>query len=349
MVTKKFIVTATTLVALSLNLSADGLKHSLKHVLSQKDDTTLVDLSGLDINAKPVPQHPIAMNTRSPKAIVAIANNTPIRKSVLNSLLKKVSHGKVKDFDLLPPKQKKMLVQQYYLPKYVSSLAIANIPKKERYEIYKAVWMRKKASSIDIKESDIKDSYEKMLSQAKMAHQVDMVPPYDNIKDRIKMQLLDDAMTKYILKDAKVEVSDPNPMQIAGSINGEFVSVDDVEPIVQKISRGKATWNRLNPMDKKRILEMIATKKLTESIALKELSLDEKYNAISNAWLQKQLKNKDIKVSDKELKKAYKVFKKQFKKGKIPSFEEIKPTLKMELARDKYMQQLMKQIKVKLK
>ena len=343
----------TTLAALLvggvllLPLQADALKNSLHSILQKKSQTQLVDLSGLDINAKPKPLHPQSLTSRPANTIVAVANGKEIKKSTLDKFLLKASKGKVRDFDLLPPKQKTMLVRQYYLPKYIASQAISQIPKEKRYEIYKAVWMRKKASTIKIKDGDVKKAYDEMLSQAQANNQANLIPAYDNIKDRIKMQLLDDKMTAYILKDAKIEVAEPNPMGIAGNINDEFVSVSDVEPIVRQISRGKATWSRLNPVDKKRILEMVATQKLAQKVALRELSLDEKYNAISNVWLQDKIK--DIKVSNKELQKAYKRVKRGYKKGKVPSFEEIKPTLQMEVARDKYMQKLIKHIKVKLK
>jgi hypothetical protein len=343
---KKSSVAVSLIAILSLSaLQADGLKNSLLKVLKQKDDTHLVDLSGLDINAKPIPKQPMALNSRPANTIVAIVEGKSIKKSTLDKFLAKVSNGKVKDFDMLQPKQRKMLVQQYYLPKYIASQAIAQIPKEKRYEIYKAIWMRKKASSIKISEEQIKQLYEQMSSQANATHQ--MLPPYQNIQDRIKMQLIDDEMTKYILKDANITLSEPNPMQIVGSIDGDFVSVGDVEPIVQKISRGKAHWNMLNPSDKKRVLEMIAVQKIAQKVALKELSLDEKYNAISNVWIQEQIK--DIIISQKDIKKAYQKLKKRYKKGKVPSYDEAKESLKMELARDKYMQRLIKQIKVKLK
>jgi hypothetical protein len=346
MLIKKSFVAVGLMAILSLStISADGLKNSLLKVAKQKNDTQLVDLSGLDINAKPIPKQPIAPKSRPSNTVVAVVDGKNIKKSTLDKFLAKASKGKINNFDLLPPKQQKMLVQQYYLPKYIVSQAISQIPKEQRYEIYKAVWMRKKATSIKIPEAKIKQVYDDMASQASLAHQ--MLPPYQNIKNRIKMQLIDDEVTKHILKDANVTVSDPNPMQIAGSIDGDFVSVSDVEPIVERISRGKAHWNMLNSSDKQRILEMVAVKKLAQKVALKELSLEEKYNAISNVWLQDKIK--DIKIPQKDIKKAYKKVKRRYKRGKAPSYDEIKESLKMELARDKYMQKLMKQIKVKLK
>jgi hypothetical protein len=346
MLIKKSFMTLSLIAIVSLStVQASGLKNSLLKVAKQNDNTHLVDLSGLDINAKPIPKQPVAPKTRPGKTIVAIVEGKSIKKSILDKFLVKASRGKVRDFDLLPPKQKKMLVQQYYLPKYVPSKAIAEIPRTKRYEIYKAVWMRKKATSIKIPESKIKQIYEDMASQASMSNR--MLPPYKNIKDRIKMKLIDDEVTNMILKDANVTVSKPNPMQIAGSINGDFVSVSDVEPIVERISHGNANWDMLNSNDKQRVLDIIAVKKLAQKVALKELSLDEKYNAISNVWLQEKVKN--IKIPEKEIKKAYKRVKRRYKKGKAPSYNKIKESLRIELARDKYMQKLMKQIKVKLK
>jgi len=347
MVIRKILTASLISGMLFSPLVADRLKNSLSNVLKHKDTTPLVDLSGLDINAKTNSTQYMKPVTRSSNAIVANVNGKDIVKSKLDKFLYKVSNKKIKDFDLLQPKQQIMLIKQYYLPHYIASLAIQDIPKDQRYELYRSIWMRKKTSQINISEEDMQKTYQTMLENAQLNHQEQLIPPYDNIKDKIKIQLLDDAIKKYVLKDATIELSEPNPMGIVGSINGEFVSLSEVEPIVKQITRGQASWNMLNPIDKRRILEMIATKKLSVSIAVDELSLEEKYNAISNIWLQKKIR--DISVSDDELVSAYKEFKKRYKQGNPPSFEDIKQNLKLEVARDKYIKQIMKNMKIKLK
>jgi len=348
MIRKNFLVTLAIYCSLSLYLfGTDKLKHSLTSILKHKEDTKLVDLSGLDINGKPKPLQPVGINSRPSNTIVALANGKKLKKKVLDDYLSKVTKGKIKDFDLLPPKQKKVLVQQYYLPKYIGALALQEIPKKDRLEVYQALWMRKKADSINISSSEIKDVYDNMVLGMKQRNPNAIVPPFENIKDRLKLQILDEKVTNYVLSNANVEVSEPNPMQIAGTINGDFVSVDEVEPIVKQLSHGKASWQRLHQRDKQQVLEMIATKKLMPSVAMKELSYQDKINAISNIWMQKKISSIDIK--EKDIKKAYKKFVKHYKKGKKPSYDEVKNDIKMQLARDKYMKKLMKQIKVKLK
>ena len=59
------------------------------------------------------------------------------------------------------------------------------------------------------------------------------------------------------------------------------------------------------------------------------------------------------KVSDKELKSAYDKIKKSAKKAKskqkVPEFEELKETLKMQIGKEKVIAGLMKSAKIKLK
>jgi hypothetical protein len=66
-----------------------------------------------------------------------------------------------------------------------------------------------------------------------------------------------------------------------------------------------------------------------------------------------QSKVMKTKVSDKELKSAYDKIKKSSKKAKskkkLPSFEELKNTLHMQIAKEKVVANLMKTAKIKLK
>jgi tyrosyl-tRNA synthetase len=117
--------------------------------------------------------------------------------------------------------------------------------------------------------------------------------------------------------------------------------------LVSQLTQGKARWNTLRDADREKILEMMATKESIPKLAMREIPYDEKISAISNYYLAEHIK--DIKVSDKEIKKAYKKVKSRYKKSKAPSFDKIKESLKMEIARDIYIKRLMKQIKVKLK
>jgi len=350
MMIKKTLVALSLIGILPLTPSLLNASSSLHSILTKKEDTPLVDLSGLDVSAKPKPLHPQSLQSipsRPASSVVAIVNGVSIKKGTLDKYISKITKGKIKNFDLLPPKQKKVLVQQYYLPKYLGSLALNTIPRKDRVEIYKSIWMRKKASSFKISDKEIKAYYDKMVEQMSSRGANTIIPPFDNIKDRLKIQLLDEKMTKYVLSKVKVELSEPNPMGIVGSIDGKFLSIDDVEPLVSQLTQGKARWNTLRDADREKILEMMATKESIPKLAMREIPYDEKISAISNYYLAEHIK--DIKVSDKEIKKAYKKVKSRYKKSKAPSFDKIKESLKMEIARDIYIKRLMKQIKVKLK
>jgi len=79
------------LVFFTATVSADGLKNSLTNMMNKKDTTpNMVDLSRLDVNAKPQVRKP---KTRSSKAVVATVNGTKIIKKNADAYLKKRTNG----------------------------------------------------------------------------------------------------------------------------------------------------------------------------------------------------------------------------------------------------------------
>ena len=137
----------------------------------------------------------------------------------------------------------------------------------------------------------------------------------------------------------------------AGTINGMEVSVAEANKALNVISRGQATWDKISPTQKEQVLKMIAPSKLAAAKAQKELSKDEKNIALSNLWMQKKMSQTEI--SDEEAKKAYGKMKTAAKKAnskkKFPPFEAVKKSIKMKLAQEKIVAQLMKKAKIKLK
>ena len=100
-----------------------------------------------------------------------------------------------------------------------------------------------------------------------------------------------------------------------------------------------------------KLLNMIAPSKLVEAAAKKDLKSKDTEVAFSNFWMQNKVMKTE--VSDKELRSAYDKIRKSAKKAKskqkIPKFEELKNTLKMQIAKEKVISGLMKSAKIKLK
>lgn len=139
--------------------------------------------------------------------------------------------------------------------------------------------------------------------------------------------------------------------QTAGTVNGMEISVDEANKALNVISRGQASWDKISKEQREQVLKMIAPSKLAAIKAKKDLSQEEKNIALSNLWMQKKMS--EIKLSDKEVKDAYMKLKAAAKKAnpkkQFPPFEAAEKSIKMKLAQEKVVADLMKDAKIKLK
>jgi len=127
------------------SLSADALKNSLDNILHQKDSAGIVNLNGINLGMKPRPKEDIVRTThksRPGSAVIGTYNDgKPVHKKEADKYLKKVSKGKIEDIDLLPRKQRLLIlkdVQKIYAMKHFksrsSSAIIATVNGEEIYK-----------------------------------------------------------------------------------------------------------------------------------------------------------------------------------------------------------------------
>jgi len=139
--------------------------------------------------------------------------------------------------------------------------------------------------------------------------------------------------------------------ETAGTVNGMEISVAEANQALNVLSRGQATWNTISPQQKEQVLKLIAPSKLAAVKAKKELTTEEKNLALSNLWMQKKIS--ETKISDDEVKKAYEKLKASAKKANpkrvFPPYSAAEKSVKMKLAQEKVVSDLMKHAKIKLK
>lgn len=111
---KSLIAIGLSIFVLTSPVVADALKNSLTNLLNEKDSTGMVNLDGISINGKARPQtsRNNFVKSRSPDAIIATVKGYEIRKKEADAFLKKVTKGKVNDFDRLPEEQQKVVIQE---------------------------------------------------------------------------------------------------------------------------------------------------------------------------------------------------------------------------------------------
>jgi len=345
---KKFFVALLATIGLfTTAVSADGLKNSLTNMMNKKDTTPgMVDLSRLDVDGKAHMQQP---KTRSSKAVVATVNGKKVIKKDADAYLSKRTKGQVKNFDLLPKKQRIRLLQEMSIEKLAEDAAKKELTDQEKTAIFSRMWMQKQASKNPVTDAQVKEVYDNLKKRAIESNSTKPIPEFEKIKTSMKMQMSEKAIIGKLMKDVKITLIDAN--MIAGSINGTYISIDDANNALQAVSKGKSTWGSIPKADKERVLQMIAPSKLIESKVKTALSSKEKNIALANFWMQNKIMK--TKVSEKELKSAYGKIKQASKKAKskrkLPSYAQLKNTLHMQIAKEKVISDLMKNAKIKLK
>ena len=119
------------------------------------------------------------------------------------------------------------------------------------------------------------------------------------------------------------------------TVNGYAIDEKEANAFLKVATKGKVTYKRLKRKDKKSLVERLAVDKLVLKTAMKEISKKEQENIIAGYWLRQ--KASKYKVSNKEVKKAYKKNKRYFKdkKGKIIPYSKVKAMIKNSIAQKK--------------
>ncbi len=192
---------------LSSSASADALKNSLTNIMKTDDSVPMLDLSNINLDAKPKPVKRVIKN-RSPKTIVGTVNGHKIIKKDADAYLKQRTKGKVTNYDAMPNKQKKMLLQEMGLPYLAYDMAKKELTELEKESVLNRAWMQKEARNIKIKDIDIKRVYNQIKMQNVDANSTEPIPPFEAIKERLRMQMIEKQMMTKLMQNVKIEVAE---------------------------------------------------------------------------------------------------------------------------------------------
>jgi len=137
----------------------------------------------------------------------------------------------------------------------------------------------------------------------------------------------------------------------AATVNGLEITVEEANKALKILSKGGKTWEKLPKKERTQLIQMMAPSKLVSAAAKKELSEKEKEAALSGFWMQRSMSK--MSISDETAKVAYESMKKAAKtaksKEKIPEFDKVKQSIKVQLAQKEIVGKLMKKAEIKLK
>lgn len=205
---KFFLSTGLSAMLLLSSLGADGLTNSLNSMMGQKDSSGMVDLSSLNLDAKPKPIVPKASKTRSKKAVVATVNGHKIRKKEVDTYLSERTKGKVKNFDRLPKAQQKRLIYELAFPIISLAAAKKELTATEKETLLARVWMQREAKTLRVTVAEVREVYDGLKKEAVDRNDTRPIPAFKSIQDRLHIQMVEKMMMDKLMKDMIIEIVD---------------------------------------------------------------------------------------------------------------------------------------------
>lgn len=199
--TKIFMLLGLSLGLVISSASADDLKNSLTNMLNTKETSGMVDLGNINLDAKPVKK-----NVRSDKTVIATVNGHKIIKKEADNYLKQRTQGKITNFDHLPPEQRSRLIQELALPVMVLDNAQKELSEEEKQAVYTRTWMQKEARKINITDEQALTVYNQLKQEAQENNATGNIPPFDAIKDKLKVQIIEKTMVEKLMKNVDIKV-----------------------------------------------------------------------------------------------------------------------------------------------
>ena len=144
--------------------------------------------------------------SRPDSAVIAIVNGIPIYKKEANTLLKKITVGKVKDFDRLDKKQQAMLVEDLARPIVLREAIENDISPEEKDEIFKQMWLEKERATIKVTPEEMLALYENKKSQILATNPQAQIPPYISLGEQLKGEIIKQKIMSNVVKDMKISI-----------------------------------------------------------------------------------------------------------------------------------------------
>ena len=168
------------------SVSADALKNSLTNILNTKDDSTgMVNLDGMSLGAKP--KHKRVASARKSRPASAIigrySDGKPVHKREADRYIAKATKGKIKDLDMLPKKQRLMVLKD--LKRIYAAKHFKSRPSKAVIATVNGEKIIKKSA----------DNYLKLVTKGK-------IKDFDRLGKKQRLMLVKDLARPMLVKQA---------------------------------------------------------------------------------------------------------------------------------------------------
>ncbi|RUM71313.1 MAG: hypothetical protein DSZ08_03245 [Sulfurovum sp.] len=311
-------------IFLIVSASADPLKDTL---LKMKDKSSS-SLGMINLDALPGRnQSRGGMQRTSSKAVLATVNGHTIRKRDADKYLKKITKGKIKDYDRLPPKQKRMLLSD--LKKMYKIKYFRGRPGNTVIGTYA------KGKPVYKKEAD---AYIKKVTKNK-------IKDIDRLPRKQRLLVLKDLQRKY-----KIEHFKGRPKNtIIATVNGHDIYKREADAYIKKVTKNRIKdFDRLDEKQRYLLVKDLAKPMIVKNAIDANVTEMEKEEIFKQMWLGKQ--RAKIQVSNEEMLTLYEAKKTQIlasdPQAKIPTYISLGNSLKNEIIENKIMSNLMKDVNI---
>ena len=168
--------------------------------------------------------------SRPSTAVVATVNGVKIYKKEADAYLKKVTAGKVKNYDRLAKKQRLVLIKDLARPIVVKYAIDNNITKEEKEELFKQMWLQKQRANIEVSSEEMFALYELKKEQSLALNPNAEIPHYMGLGNSLKNEILEQKMMENLMKDVNITVNYDNNMTKT-SVNDTNESSDSNESL----------------------------------------------------------------------------------------------------------------------
>ena len=313
---------------LSISASADGLKNALINMESESSSSNMMGLDSLNLGTQPK-KRVQQLKKRSPNTVLATVNGHKIHKKDADKYLKKVTKGKIKDYDLLPEKQRKLLLT-------------------DLKNIYKAKYFKGRPGDTVIGHHDDNTSVYKKEADAYIKKVTEgKIKDIDRLPRKQRLLILEDLQKIYRMEHFKGRPKDT----IIATVNEFSIIKSDADDYIARATRGSIKdFDMLDKKQKHMLVQDLARPVLLASEADNNMSIQEKEAFFKQVWLEKQMAT--IEVSNEEMLALYESMQAKAlaenPNAKIPPYISFGEQLKKKIIEEKVMATLMKDVQIEV-
>ncbi len=146
--------------------------------------------------------------SRPKTAVIATVNGVDILKKEADGYLEQVTRGKVKDFDRLDTKQRRVLIEDLARPIVLRDAVMQDISPEEKEAIFKQIWIEKQRATIEVSSEEMLELYELKKEKSLALNPQAQIPHFMSLGDSLKNEILEQKMMANLMRDVNITVND---------------------------------------------------------------------------------------------------------------------------------------------